>query len=59
MPLRCLACQLDFECFERYQRHRWNEHAGDRDLGDAATNPRRLTSLLADEHCPEPPTLEG
>ncbi|MUV87005.1 hypothetical protein GJ631_10610 [Natronomonas sp. CBA1123] len=59
MPLRCLACQTDFECFEDYERHRWNEHGGDCDLGDAATNPTQLTSLVSDEDCLEPPILEG
>lgn len=35
--IRCLNCSQKFEDVESYQRHQWNDHAGDPDLGEVYT----------------------
>lgn len=57
----CLACGESFWDLKRFSRHRYRDHAGDLDAGTALHNAgrKRISSLLADDECPDPPRLDG
>lgn len=56
--IQCLACGECFWSLEEYDHHR---HAAGQDLGTAfhSSGRTRLTSLISDDECPEPPRLDG
>lgn len=39
MAVRCLNCSREFDGVEAYQRHQWNDHGGEPDLGEVFTSP--------------------
>lgn len=60
--IRCQNCDESFASIHEYQQHRWRDHAGDRDRGEAFHHPGGgripVSHLVSDAECPEPPTLE-
>lgn len=57
----CQNCGASFDSVEPYDRHRWRDHAGDPDHGEAFHHSGggriEVGSLVSDAECPEPPTL--
>lgn len=59
--IQCLTCGADFWTLDEYTRHRRSTHTSEPDRGTAfhTTGRRRLSSLISDAECPEPPRLDG